>query len=145
MPSEWDLLLVMGDRILRALFAVTLFLSAVLLSSLPNLPRVNLHVAGAFFALSAVLIFRPVFFTYMGYGYHSDEQTVPLALPRAADLRILQKDATLYEELIPFVQRLADGQAIVAAPDCPEVYFLSGFTNPTSVLSSDEASSRWRS
>lgn len=39
-------------------------------------------------------------------------------------------DAQLYESLIPLVQQHAAGAFIYAAPDCPEVYFLSGLADP---------------
>jgi len=36
-----------------------------------------------------------------------------------------------YEALVKVVRTLATGEYIFATPDCPEVYFLSGFRNPT--------------
>jgi hypothetical protein len=39
-----------------------------------------------------------------------------------------------YNELIPFVRRLADGQPILAGPDSPQIYFLSGLPNPTPIF-----------
>ena len=107
---------------------------AALLSGIPRLARINLYVAGAFFALFAALVFRPGFLTYMNYGYHSDEQVARLSLPRSGGLRIPREDAAVYEELIPFVAALAHGQPILAGPDCPEVYFLAGLRNPTRTL-----------
>jgi tRNA isopentenyl-2-thiomethyl-A-37 hydroxylase MiaE len=40
-------------------------------------------------------------------------------------------DAQLYDELIPAVQAHSAGKLIYAAPDCPEVYFLSGIKSPS--------------
>jgi len=40
----------------------------------------------------------------------------------------------LYERLIPLIQEHANGEYTYAAPDCPEVYFLSGLRNPTRTL-----------
>jgi hypothetical protein len=55
-------------------------------------------------------------------------------LPRAGGLRVSEISATGYAELITFVKNLAGGKPILAAPDCPEIYFLSGAKNPTPVL-----------
>ena len=40
-------------------------------------------------------------------------------------------DARLYDELIPLIQLHAAGKFIYAAPNCPEVYFLSGLQSPS--------------
>jgi hypothetical protein len=39
-------------------------------------------------------------------------------------------DADVYRELVDVVRRDSPGGRIVAGPDCPEVYFLSGRDNP---------------
>ena len=44
------------------------------------------------------------------------------------------QSAGLYNALIPIIQQHANGQFIYADPDCPEVYFLAGFRNPTRTL-----------
>ena len=94
----------------------------------------NIGLVAAFSALFAIFVFRPGFLTYMYRGYHSDEQTSALMLPRAKGLRVSQQDAATYDELIPFVQHLAAGRHLLAGPECPEVYFLSGLKNPTTIL-----------
>jgi hypothetical protein len=53
-----------------------------------------------------------------------------LTVPRALGLRVESSDARLYNDLIPLLQRHAVGKFMYAAPDCPEVYFLSGFKSP---------------
>jgi hypothetical protein len=40
----------------------------------------------------------------------------------------------IYKRLIPLIQQHAGAGEIYAAPDCPEVYFLSGYRNPTPAL-----------
>ena len=45
-----------------------------------------------------------------------------------------KEDSEMYESLIPLVQRHASGNFIYAAPDCPEVYFLSGLGDPSGIL-----------
>jgi hypothetical protein len=39
-----------------------------------------------------------------------------------------------YEELMTAIETRARGTYLYAAPDCPEVYFLSGRRNPTGVV-----------
>jgi len=53
----------------------------------------------------------------------------PLALPRAS-LVVGKADAVTYRRLVELVQAHATGPFIHAFPDCPEVYYLSGFRNP---------------
>jgi hypothetical protein len=67
----------------------------------------------------------------MDEHYQPDAQTAPLNLERAGGLRITRKETDLYEHLIHLVREHATGRFIYAAPDCPEVYFLAGFKNPT--------------
>jgi hypothetical protein len=42
--------------------------------------------------------------------------------------------ADKYERIVGLVRRHARGAYIYATPDCPEVYFLSGYRNPTGTL-----------
>ncbi len=45
---------------------------------------------------------------------------------------VYREDARVYTELVELIQKLTpEGGYIYAAPDCPEVYFLSGRRNPT--------------
>jgi hypothetical protein len=67
----------------------------------------------------------------MGIKYEPNVQTHRLSLPRAGGLIVEPNVARTYEQLIPLVQSHAVGKFIYAAPDCPEVYFLSGFQSPT--------------
>jgi hypothetical protein len=66
----------------------------------------------------------------MGLRHASDSQIERLSVARAGGLRVESSDAQLYEELIPLVRAHAQGNFIYAAPDCPEVYFLSGLKSP---------------
>jgi len=56
-----------------------------------------------------------------------------LALDRGG-LRVSEADARLYGTLIPLVRQHAAGRPILATPDAPEVYFLTGLENPTPVI-----------
>ncbi len=87
-----------------------------------------------FYLLFAVLRFTPGFVYSMGHVYLPDPETQRLTLPRAGGIRVDPREAEEYERLIPLIQQHAAGRFIYAAPDCPEVYFLSGFRNPTSTL-----------
>jgi hypothetical protein len=95
------------------------------------------------FALAAILIFylafwifraTPGFIYNLGLRYAPDQQTAIMVLPRAGALRVNPQLAEEYTRLIPLIQQHAIGDYIYAAPDCPEVYFLSGKRNPTRTL-----------
>jgi hypothetical protein len=104
------------------------------LSSIPRAPKFLLSTLLSFYLLFAVLRMVPGFIYRLGNSSYPDVQTTPLALPRAGGLRINVDDALLYERLIPLIQKHAIGEYAYAAPDCPEVYFLSGLRNPTRTL-----------
>jgi hypothetical protein len=84
-----------------------------------------------FYLLFAVLRVTPGFIYHMGSQYAPDAQTERLTLARAGGLRVDPSDAHLYEELISLVQSHAGGKFVYAAPDCPELNFLSGLQSPT--------------
>jgi hypothetical protein len=96
------------------------------------------------FLPAAVLLFyvaflafeiTPAYIYVMGSFYQPNPQTAALALPRAGGLRVDPEEAAVYDELIPKVEEHAGGSPFIyAAPDCPEVYFLSGRRNPTRTL-----------
>jgi hypothetical protein len=102
-----------------------------LFASAAHPPRFVLGVLAGFYLLFAVLRVVPGFINHLGLGYAQDAQTERLSMPRAGGLRVEASDARVYEELIPLVQSHAAGKFIYAAPDCPEVYFLSGLKSPT--------------
>lgn len=88
-----------------------------------------------FYLAFAILRVTPGFLYIMGSFYQPNPQYQRLSLPRAGGLRVNPSEAREYEELIPLIERHADAsQYIYAAPDCPEVYFLSGKRNPTRTL-----------
>ena len=95
------------------------------------------------FAYAAILVFYLAFWIFratpgfvynLGLRYAPDRQTATLDLPRAGGLRVDPQLAQEYDRLIPLIQQHATGDYIYAAPDCPEVYFLSGKRNPTRTL-----------
>src|SRR5205814_4383560 len=81
--------------------------------------------------LFAAFIIQPHF---LARRYKVDYDSTPLKLPRAGGIRVSREAAVQYTELIPFVKTIADANAILAAPDCPEVYFLAGLKNPTPII-----------
>jgi hypothetical protein len=61
----------------------------------------------------------------------TDFPTAALQLPRC-NFTVYREDARVYHELVTLIQtHSAHGSCIYAAPDCPEVYFLSHRQNPT--------------
>jgi hypothetical protein len=105
--------------------------AAALFASAAHPPRYALGALLVFYLLFAVLRVTPGFIYDMGSRYSPDTQTERLTLARAGGLRVDSSDAQLYEELIPLVQSHAEGKFVYAAPDCPEVNFLSGLRSPT--------------
>src|SRR5260370_21758618 len=76
----------------------------------------------------------PGFVYVLGTRYTPDIQKVRLSLPRAGGLRVSAATAREYEELDSLIRQHARGEYILAKPDCPEVYFLSGFRDPGSIF-----------
>lgn len=115
--------------------APLVILAAVaVLASFPVVPQPLLAVMFTWFLLLAVLRVTPPFLSSAGYYYQPDSQTHALNLPRSGKLRVDAESAETYQRLIPLVQNRAGASEIYAGPDCPEVYVLSGHTNPTRAL-----------
>ena len=70
----------------------------------------------------------------MGIAFSRDEQTKQITIPRSGGIRVDPQSAEIYEELIRFLHRHAGTGQILAGPDSPQVYFLSGHANPTGIL-----------
>lgn len=86
-----------------------------------------------FYLLFAVVRFTPMMLCRT-WGFGPCHQLDLLRLERGGMLRVTKEEAFLYDELIPLIQSHARGKFMYAAPDCPEVYFLSGLRNPTRTL-----------
>jgi hypothetical protein len=110
---------------------LVLLATVALLALFPSLPRPLLVVLFVSFLLFAVFRMTPIFM----YNMATEELTVVkpqiLDLPRAGNLRVDPSSAAVYEKLIPLIQEHAGTGEIYAAPDCPEIYFLAGYRNPT--------------
>jgi hypothetical protein len=115
--------------------APLVLLSATALVSLMDKPP-RLAVSGVmcFCFLFAVLELMPGFVYHLGVQYAPDTQTVRLSLPRAGGLRVTAETAREYQELDSLIRQHARGEYILAKPDSPEVYFLSGFHDPTGIF-----------
>jgi hypothetical protein len=109
---------------------LVILFAAALLASAVHPPRFALGTLVGFCLLFAVLRVNPGFMHTFGLGYAPDVETEPLTIAQAGGLRVASAEAQLYDQLIPLVQSHAKGKFIYAAPDCPEVYFLSGLQSP---------------
>ncbi|MGH7517775.1 MAG: hypothetical protein ACREOC_09930 [Gemmatimonadales bacterium] len=69
----------------------------------------------------------------LGFAAPRPQQLVRLALPHAG-LRVPRADAKLYEAIVNSLRRHSRSEFTFAAPDAPEIYFLSGLRNPTRAL-----------
>jgi len=107
---------------------------SALISVFENPPRLLISAIFSFYLAYVVLEVTPGFVYAMGSRYSPDEQVVQLPLPRAGGLRVSREAANTYEELGVLLAQHAQGPSIFATPDCPEVYFLYGFRNPTRTL-----------
>ena len=110
---------------------LAVFLAAALLSRLSRPPRNILYAAVAFYVLFPVLVMHPRF---MGGHRRPDPDDTVVMLPRTGGLRVTKKSAAEYAELIPFLKNVAEGNPVLAGPDCPQIYFLADIKNQTPVL-----------
>lgn len=108
--------------------------SLAVLARLPRIPGAFLAVVFLFFLLLAVLRVTPTFIYNMRDHFEADKQTSALDLPGAGNLRVKPSSAVMYKELIRLVKDHAGSGQLFAGPDCPEVYFLAGYRNPTPTL-----------
>lgn len=110
------------------------FLAAAAVGCLRTPPRWAAVWATVFCLAYAPLEVTPGFIDKMGEQYSPDKQVATLTLPRAGGLRVYRSSARVYQALGAVLEQHARGEYIYATPDCPEVYFLYGFRNPTATL-----------
>jgi hypothetical protein len=111
-----------------------LLATTAVLSMVRQVPPSVVAGLAIFFLLYAVLDVTPGFIYKMGNQYAPDVQTASFGLPRAGSLRVNSADAREYKDLATIVLEHARGRYLFCTPDCPEVYFLFGFRNPTHTL-----------
>lgn len=101
---------------------------------LPSL-AVPAALAATFVAFALVRMY-PGYLYNIGFAYARYQPLAPLPSSRGADVRVLARVSDQYTQVVDAVRRHAGPNAryIYAAPDCPEVYFLTGFKNPTRTL-----------
>ena len=85
-------------------------------------------------AEGAVLRIDTGFIHHLGYRYRPHEETEALEIPRARGIRVAAQEKLEVEQLVAALGRIDAGPAILAIPDSPEVYFLSGLRNPSKTL-----------
>jgi Dolichyl-phosphate-mannose-protein mannosyltransferase len=94
-------------------------------------PRLAVGGMMCFCFLYAVLELTPGTIFHLGVEYTPDIQTVRLPLPRGGGLLVSAATAHEYDQLGSLIRQHARGEYILAAPRCPEVYFLYGLRSPT--------------
>jgi hypothetical protein len=105
--------------------------AAAVLSYLDYQPRLFLAGAYCFALIYVVFDITPGFVYGMGDIYKPNIQVAKLEIPRAEGLRVGVTGKRVYEQLGQIIGEHAHGEYIYAAPDCPEMYFLYKFRNPT--------------
>jgi hypothetical protein len=109
---------------------MTLLAIVAVIYARPQAPR-RIHLA-----LAAFLFLFAVVFINRTYAWNLGVRDIPFNPTGLLDtgrgaLRVSATDASTYTDVVNLVRRHAAGGTIYAGPDCPEVYFLSGFSNPT--------------
>jgi hypothetical protein len=110
---------------------LVILLIAALLRPFSRVSRPLLAALYAGFLVFVVLVVTPGFIYVMGFSHRPDVQTATMDIPRADGLRVDPASAAIYDKLIPLIRAHAGAGDIYCAPDCPEVYFLSEYPNPT--------------
>ncbi len=97
-------------------------------------PRISREMLAAFvvgFFIFMVFAATPGFIYVLGFGRRPEVQRYAIQTARAGGLRVDPESASVYNALIPLVRAHAGTGDIYGAPDCPEVYFLTGYPNLT--------------
>jgi hypothetical protein len=106
---------------------------AAIVSAQPRAPK-RLHLAVAAFGLVFATVFmNPSYVWTLGVLPVPYSAGARLDLERGG-LMVPAEDKQVYEDLVHVLREQAKGGTIFAGPDCPEVYFLSGFQNPTRAI-----------
>lgn len=84
------------------------------------------------FGLALALWLHPLGYTVLRLGSWGEPLHLrPIALKRAGGVQVPAEVAAQYEELVRLIRQHSRSRYIYCGPDCPQVYFLSGFHNPT--------------
>jgi hypothetical protein len=109
---------------------IIVLLIATLVFAQPTAPRWLHAIVLCFYLAFALLRMNP---GYVGGNFFPYRPESFLDLPRGG-LRVYEPDSRMYKQLLTLIKDLEPGQYLYAAPDCPEVYFLSGLKNPTRTI-----------
>lgn len=82
------------------------------------------------YSVFLAVIVTPGFLNSLGGKYAPDDQLSALTAPVAVGLRVSPEWSSEYNQLIPLVQSHLSGGALIAEPDCPEVYSMVGVPDP---------------
>lgn len=110
---------------------LVLLAATAVVSLMDDPPRLAVSAMICFCFVFVVLELTPGFVYHLGVEYTPDMQTATLHLPRSGGLRVTPESAQEYRQLMNLIREHARGEYILAKPDSPEVYFLSGFRSPT--------------
>ena len=110
---------------------LVVLMAAAVISFVRYQPRAFLVGAYCFALFYVVFDITPGFIYGMGDSYKPEINIAKLDLPRAGGLRVGLAGKRVYEELGRIIEEHARGEYIYAAPDCPEMFFLYRFRNPT--------------
>jgi len=115
-------------------FPVMVLLALGVAGSAPRAPRWALHALLASLLVFVLLRVDTGFVYHLGFRYRPHNQTETLELARAGGIRVSAEEKAEYEALVATVTSLDPGSHVLALPDSPEVYFLTGLANPTPPL-----------
>jgi hypothetical protein len=91
--------------------------------------RQSLTPAALLFLMFGALLLNPGYLSNLGGFYERKSMPEDLAIPRAG-LRVTHDDADVYRRVMRLVREHRRGGQLIAMPDCPEIYFLSGELSP---------------
>ena len=111
--------------------ALGVLLGAALAGGTSAAVRFNSGLVAVVLLGFAVFQVAPVFIHNLGWGAVEYQATYVLKIPSAGGIRVPAAEGQVYDRVADVVHEHARGEYIFAAPDCPELYFLTGHRNPT--------------
>jgi hypothetical protein len=108
--------------------------AAAVFVSLDIFPRFPIGCLLVFYLLFAITCVTPGSNLNKFVPHATNVKLERLNIVRSGGLLVNPSEARLYEQLIAKIRLHALGNYIYAAPDCPEIYFLSGLQNPTRAI-----------
>lgn len=112
---------------------IAVLAGVAVLASWPRLGKLGPGAIVTFYIAFAVLRIHPGFIYQMGVYFSPYDSNERLALPRGG-LDVPEDDAVVFQRIVLLLKQHANGAFTYATPDAPEIYFLSGLSNPTRTL-----------